>query len=274
MNIGYDNYIKRCSARIDGRDYSVVGYHACRCGHIFKLYDPDASDSRYRMLKLIDERRLERRAAEEWANSMAIEHDRLSAESNCFDELRARGIRFPQVFSCAHSIYCEYLDVVFPHGLLVEYIRGSTLAEVMNHHNRDGIDRAGLVAICHDLIRTVQYMNSTHRFYHLDIAASNIIIDEDGNGWLVDFTGALCLFDLSTIAYRQVVSTLVNTWLASRHTFKKKQEIELQQGMMIINLLSGHFWDERECRAAASQIAQASEPLDALTLHLEGSADY
>src|SRR6266849_8581437 len=76
------------------------------------------------------------------------------------------------------------------HYLVMEYIQGRSLREVMEEHTPDLLPQAEAIRLTMQICDALAYCHE-HGVFHRDIKPENIMIQDDGNIKIIDFGGAL-----------------------------------------------------------------------------------
>ncbi|EGC39842.1 hypothetical protein DICPUDRAFT_91138 [Dictyostelium purpureum] len=95
--------------------------------------------------------------------------------------------------------------------LVMDYLGGGSLADIMKYKYPDGIPEILSITILKSLLKGLEYLHS-HQRIHRDLKSDNILIGEDGSIELADF-GVSAMFEKNTFCSRK---TIVGTpcWMA------------------------------------------------------------
>lgn len=238
-----ENRIVCSRVYLDGTEYTNI--HNIKTGERSVMILQDMDNRRY-VLKLVKNKS---RDAETWSETYRRSYQKFGC-SLLTDDMMSQNIRIPRALAEYDNISCNGGTA---YGILFEHIAGNPLETKLS-----SIMTNRLLQICESVIMILQYVNRNFQYYHMDISPSNIIIDIDGNAWLIDFEGAYAVNAGSRMAvYSSIASHRI-------HEFANMnaRECEAEQCRMIIEMLENRLGaDEtakliRLCESADAPLEQ------------------
>ena len=238
-----ENKIVCSHVYLSGVEYNKI--HNIKTGDRGVMILEDGERRRY-VLKLVKNTS---REAELWRETYSRSYQKLHG-SSLRDSIAGTNIRIPCALAEFNNIICGGGSA---YGILFEHIEGNSLETVLQ-----SIMTRDLLAICQSVIVILQYVNRNFKYYHMDISPDNIIIDHDGNAWLIDFEGAYAINTGSRMA-------VYSSTASHRGAFGNMSapECEVQQCRMIIDLLENRL-GTHEAAELITRCESAEDPLGQL----------
>lgn len=239
-----ENRIVCSRVYLDGKEYTKI--HNIKTGERSVVILQDNNSRRY-VLKLINDKM---RDVEMWRQAYKLSYEKFSGPAPADDMLNPE-IRIPRALAEYNDIRCNCGSA---YGILFDHIEGNSLETTMHEtviHD--------LLKICESIILILQYVNRNLQYYHMDISPSNIIIDPEGNAWLIDFEGAYTVNANGNI--------LVCSSFVSRRIYElinmTPHEYEAEQCRMIIGILENRLGADTASRLI-KQCESSNSPLEQL----------
>ena len=238
-----ENRIAGSRVFLNQTEYQKI--HNIKTGERCVMVLQDKAGCRY-VLKLVKAQCSE---ADRWREAYQISYEKLSGLT-LTQERRRRGIRVPRVLAVYHRIDTDSGSAC---GLLMEHIDGRPLEKVLHD-----LTTAELLELLSAVIATVRYVNRHLGYYHMDISPNNILIDCDGDAWLIDYEGAYRLYENN----RWIVCSTAAAPTAAEPSVPDAHRCEWQQCRMLLNMLENRLEPSKaaalmeECEAAESPLAK------------------
>lgn len=128
------------------------------------------------------------------------------------------------------------------HYLVIEYVQGRTLRQVLEEHAPSGLPQAEAIRIILQICDALEYCHE-HGVFHRDIKPENIMILDDNNVKIIDF-GVALLEGARRVTWRGLSGTVGTPDYMSPEQLRGERGVAGSDiyavGMMLYEMLCGH----------------------------------